>query len=71
SSMPKNWTRTRTTWRIGRMFQTRPLFLYVSMLHQSRLTVAIFIAISYPNLQQDPNIITQPLLAQISQQCSN
>ncbi|KAH8983801.1 hypothetical protein EDB86DRAFT_222484 [Lactarius hatsudake] len=34
-------------------------------------TVAIFIAISYPNLQQDPNIITQSLLAQISQQLSN
>ncbi|KAI9434944.1 hypothetical protein H4582DRAFT_2080191 [Lactarius indigo] len=32
--------------------------------------VAIFIAISYPNLQQDPNIITQSLLAQISQQLS-
>ncbi|KAH8991216.1 hypothetical protein EDB92DRAFT_684308 [Lactarius akahatsu] len=34
-------------------------------------TVAIFIAISYPNLQQDPNIITQSLLAQISQQLPN
>ncbi|KAH8995453.1 hypothetical protein EDB92DRAFT_1943456 [Lactarius akahatsu] len=34
-------------------------------------TVAIFIAISYPNLQQDPNIITQSLLSQISQQLSN
>ncbi|KAI9449818.1 hypothetical protein BJY52DRAFT_223404 [Lactarius psammicola] len=34
-------------------------------------TVATFIAISYPNLQQDPNIITQSLLAQISQQLSN
>ncbi|KAH9173679.1 hypothetical protein EDB89DRAFT_2242063 [Lactarius sanguifluus] len=34
-------------------------------------TVSIFIAISYPNLQQDPNIITQSLLAQISQQLSN
>ncbi len=34
-------------------------------------TVATFIAISYPNLQQDPNIITQSLLSQISQQLSN
>ncbi|KAH9015669.1 hypothetical protein EDB85DRAFT_2210090 [Lactarius pseudohatsudake] len=34
-------------------------------------TVAIFIAISYPNLQQDPNIITQSILIQISQQLSN
>ncbi|KAI9434945.1 hypothetical protein H4582DRAFT_726434 [Lactarius indigo] len=34
-------------------------------------TVAIFIAISYPNLRQDPNIITQSLLAQISQQLSD
>ncbi|KAI9435652.1 hypothetical protein BJY52DRAFT_1331120, partial [Lactarius psammicola] len=34
-------------------------------------TVATFIAISYPNLHQDPNIITQSLLAQISQQLSN
>ncbi|KAH9173680.1 hypothetical protein EDB89DRAFT_2068466 [Lactarius sanguifluus] len=33
-------------------------------------TVAVFIAISYPNLQQDPNIITQSL-TQISQQFSN
>ncbi|KAN0130552.1 hypothetical protein V8E53_011638 [Lactarius tabidus] len=34
-------------------------------------TVATFIALSYPNLQQDPNVITQSLLAQISQQLSN
>ncbi|KAI9439648.1 hypothetical protein H4582DRAFT_1813268, partial [Lactarius indigo] len=34
-------------------------------------TVATFIALSYPNLQQDPNITTQLLLAQISQQLSN
>ncbi|KAI9442052.1 hypothetical protein BJY52DRAFT_463577 [Lactarius psammicola] len=34
-------------------------------------TVATFIALSYPNLQQDPNITTQFLLAQISQQLSN
>ncbi|KAH9008216.1 hypothetical protein EDB83DRAFT_2235680, partial [Lactarius deliciosus] len=34
-------------------------------------TVATFIAISYQNLQQDPNVITQSLLAQISQQLSN
>ncbi|KAI9439621.1 hypothetical protein H4582DRAFT_1538334 [Lactarius indigo] len=34
-------------------------------------TVAIFIAISYPNLQQDPNVITQSLLSQISQQLPN
>ncbi|KAI9434928.1 hypothetical protein H4582DRAFT_1793164, partial [Lactarius indigo] len=33
-------------------------------------TVASFIALSYPNLQQDPNLTTQ-LLAQISQQISN
>ncbi|KAI9449975.1 hypothetical protein BJY52DRAFT_1126253, partial [Lactarius psammicola] len=34
-------------------------------------TVASFIAISYQNLQQDPNVTTQSLLAQISQQLSN
>ncbi|KAH8977819.1 hypothetical protein EDB86DRAFT_3091418 [Lactarius hatsudake] len=34
-------------------------------------TVATFIAVSYPNLQQDPNIITQSILTQISQQLSN
>ncbi|KAN0130558.1 hypothetical protein V8E53_011644, partial [Lactarius tabidus] len=34
-------------------------------------TVATFIAISYQSLQQDPHIITQSLLAQISQQLSN
>ncbi|KAH9053000.1 hypothetical protein EDB83DRAFT_1189560 [Lactarius deliciosus] len=34
-------------------------------------TVATFIALSYPSLQQDPNITTQLLLAQISQQLSN
>ncbi len=33
-------------------------------------TVATFIAMSYPNLQQDPNVTTQSLLAQISQQLS-
>ncbi|KAH9173654.1 hypothetical protein EDB89DRAFT_2068447 [Lactarius sanguifluus] len=34
-------------------------------------TVATFISLSYPNLQQDPNVTTQALLAQISQQLSN
>src|ERR1700761_276608 len=34
-------------------------------------TVATFIAISYPNLQQDPNVTTQSILTQISQQLSN
>ncbi|KAH9037354.1 hypothetical protein EDB84DRAFT_1437485 [Lactarius hengduanensis] len=34
-------------------------------------TVATFITISYPNLQQDPNVTTQSLLAQISRQLSN
>ncbi|KAH8991184.1 hypothetical protein EDB92DRAFT_1798420 [Lactarius akahatsu] len=34
-------------------------------------TVATFIALSYPNLQQDPNLTTQFLLSQISQQLSN
>ncbi|KAN0130539.1 hypothetical protein V8E53_011625, partial [Lactarius tabidus] len=34
-------------------------------------TVATFIAISYPSLQQDPNVVTQSLLAQISQQLSS
>ncbi|KAF8261484.1 hypothetical protein EI94DRAFT_1705478 [Lactarius quietus] len=34
-------------------------------------TVATFIAISYPTLQQDPNVTTQSLLTQISQQLSN
>jgi hypothetical protein len=33
--------------------------------------VATFIAISYPNLQQDPNVTTQSILTQISQQLSN
>ncbi|KAI9433491.1 hypothetical protein H4582DRAFT_2060905 [Lactarius indigo] len=33
-------------------------------------TVASFIAVSYQNLQQDPNVTTQSLLAQISQQLS-
>ncbi|KAI9439583.1 hypothetical protein H4582DRAFT_1850754 [Lactarius indigo] len=33
-------------------------------------TVATFITMSYPKLQQDPNVITQSLLAQISQQLS-
>ncbi|KAI0298037.1 hypothetical protein B0F90DRAFT_1587316, partial [Multifurca ochricompacta] len=31
-------------------------------------TVGILIAMSYPNLQPDPNLVTQSLLAQISQQ---
>ncbi|KAH8983811.1 hypothetical protein EDB86DRAFT_2811217, partial [Lactarius hatsudake] len=31
-------------------------------------TVATFIAMSYPSLQQDPNVITQSLLVKISQQ---
>ncbi|KAH8991224.1 hypothetical protein EDB92DRAFT_1798399, partial [Lactarius akahatsu] len=34
-------------------------------------TVATFITISYPNLQQDPNVTTQSLLAQISRQLSD
>ncbi|KAI9441112.1 hypothetical protein BJY52DRAFT_1128919, partial [Lactarius psammicola] len=34
-------------------------------------TVASLIAISYPNLQQDPNATTQSILTQISQQLSN
>ncbi|KAH9015661.1 hypothetical protein EDB85DRAFT_1875622, partial [Lactarius pseudohatsudake] len=34
-------------------------------------TVATFISMSYPNLQQDPNFTTQSILAQISQQLSN
>jgi hypothetical protein len=34
-------------------------------------TVATFIAISYPSLRQDPNVVTQSLLAQISQQLSS
>ncbi|KAH9033163.1 hypothetical protein EDB83DRAFT_1832976 [Lactarius deliciosus] len=34
-------------------------------------TVATFISMSYPNLQQDPNFTTQFILAQISQQLSN
>ena len=34
-------------------------------------TVATFIAISYPSLKQDPNVVTQSLLAQISQQLSS
>jgi hypothetical protein len=33
--------------------------------------VATFIAISYPSLQQDPNVTTQSILTQISQQLSN
>ncbi|KAF8261492.1 hypothetical protein EI94DRAFT_1606578, partial [Lactarius quietus] len=34
-------------------------------------TVATFISISYPKLQQDPNVTTQSLLKEISQQLSN
>ncbi|KAH8978309.1 hypothetical protein EDB86DRAFT_3108778 [Lactarius hatsudake] len=34
-------------------------------------TVATFISMSYPNLQQDPDFTTQSILAQISQQLSN
>ena len=34
-------------------------------------TVATFVAMSYPSLQQDPNVVTQSLLAQISQQLSS
>ena len=34
-------------------------------------TVATFIALSYPNLQQDPNVTTQSILTQISQQLAN
>ncbi|KAH8991230.1 hypothetical protein EDB92DRAFT_1763441, partial [Lactarius akahatsu] len=34
-------------------------------------TVATFINMSYPSLQQDPNVITHSLLAQISQQLYN
>ncbi|KAH9173713.1 hypothetical protein EDB89DRAFT_684384 [Lactarius sanguifluus] len=34
-------------------------------------TVATFISMSYPNLQQDPNFATRSILAQISQQLSN
>ncbi|KAN0130556.1 hypothetical protein V8E53_011642, partial [Lactarius tabidus] len=34
-------------------------------------TVATFIAVSYPGLQQDPNVTTQSILTQISQQLSN
>ncbi|KAH9055001.1 hypothetical protein EDB87DRAFT_1834477 [Lactarius vividus] len=34
-------------------------------------TVATFIAMSYPNLQQDPNVTTQSLLIKISQQLAN
>jgi hypothetical protein len=34
-------------------------------------TVATFIAISYPSLRQDPNIVTQSILTQISQQLSS
>ena len=34
-------------------------------------TVATFIALSYPSLKQDPNVVTQSLLAQISQQLSS
>ncbi|KAN0130532.1 hypothetical protein V8E53_011618 [Lactarius tabidus] len=34
-------------------------------------TVATFIAISYPSLRQDPNVVTQSLLAQISQKLSS
>jgi hypothetical protein len=34
-------------------------------------TVATFVAVSYPSLKQDPNVVTQSLLAQISQQLSS
>jgi hypothetical protein len=48
---------------------TYSLFAFQTGLFSS--TVATFIAISYQNLQQDPNLTTQSLLAQISQQLSN
>jgi hypothetical protein len=78
----KNWT--RKTWRIGREWRTGSSFLYASKLYPAIVvfiltsqtglfssTVATFITISYQSLQQDPHIITQTLLAQISQQLSN
>src|ERR1700761_5395878 len=79
----RNWT--KITWRLGREWQTESSFLYASLLQYFRSfafslfsqtglfssTVATFIAISYQSLQQDPHIITQSLLAQISQQLSN
>ena len=79
----RNWT--KITWRLGREWQTGSSFLYASLLQYLRRfaaslvsqtglfssTVATFIAISYQSLQQDPHIITQSLLAQISQQLSN
>src|SRR6266702_7142638 len=73
-------------WRIGREVQMASSFLYAFLANhddcrtltsphafQTGLfssTVATFIAMSYPNLQQDPNVTTQSLLAQISQQLS-
>jgi hypothetical protein len=77
--------KTKKTWKIGRAAQTESSFLYVFApgLYASRIlrgffqtglfsaTVATFIALSYPNLQQDPNVTTQSILTQISQQLSN
>ncbi|KAI9435655.1 hypothetical protein BJY52DRAFT_1130939, partial [Lactarius psammicola] len=57
-----------------RLHSQRLLFIYSPLAFQTGLfssTVATFIAISYQNLQQDPNTITQSLLVQISQQLSN
>ena len=72
----ENWTGVADRILIFVRFQTAPspgivIFLLASQTGLFSSTVATFIAISYPSLQQDPHIITQSLLAQISQQLSN
>ncbi|KAH9033195.1 hypothetical protein EDB83DRAFT_1834090 [Lactarius deliciosus] len=51
-------------WRIGKVVQMASSFLLASSLPR----LPQFIAMSYPNLQQDPNITTQSILVKISQQ---
>jgi hypothetical protein len=57
-----------STTKLFAILQVLPLTFQTGLFSS---TVATFIALSYPNLQQDPNVITQSLLTQISQQLSN
>ena len=57
-----------------RLYDSRILTYHLPLIIQTGLfsaTVATFIALSYPNLQQDPNVTTQSILTQISQQLAN
>ncbi|KAN0130542.1 hypothetical protein V8E53_011628, partial [Lactarius tabidus] len=54
--------------RIFNFYTTYTILVFIGLFSS---TVATFIAISYPSLRQDPNVVTQSLLAQISQQLSS